>query len=103
MKIPLRYILIGIILLSGLPHRAQAADWQAKVDPWVLETSAQGDTEFLIFLAEQADVSGAARLSTKLEKTRYVLERLNEVAQRTQPGVIAALEKLSAEYRAFRV
>ena len=29
--------------------------------------------------------------------------RLNEVAQRTQPGVIAALKKLGAEYRAFRV
>jgi uncharacterized repeat protein (TIGR01451 family) len=103
MKTLLRYILIGIILLSGLPHRAQAADWQAKVDPWVLETSAQGDTEFLIFLVEQADVSGAALLPTKLEKTRYVLERLDEVAQRTQPGVIAALEKLGADYRAYRV
>ena len=69
----------------------------------MLQTSAQGETEFLIFLAEQADVSGAANLPTKIEKGRYVLERLNEVAQRTQPAVIAALKKLGVEYRAFRV
>ena len=103
MKFLLRFLLIVIIILSILPHRVEASAWQAKVDPWVLDTSAQGDTEFLIFLTEQADVSGAARLPTKLEKGSYVLERLNEVAQRTQPGVIAVLKKYGAEYRAFRV
>jgi serine protease AprX len=103
MKFPLRFFLIVFFLFGGLPHRAEASAWQAKVDPWVLETSAQGETEFIIFLTEQAEVSGAANLPTKLEKSRYVLERLNEVAQRTQPGVISALKKLGAEYRTFRV
>ena len=103
MRFLLRFILIGVILLSSLPRQAQAADWQAKVDPWVLETSAQGETEFLIFLSEQADVSGAVNLPTKLEKGRYVLAKLNEVAQRTQPRVIAALQKMGLEYRTFRV
>jgi serine protease AprX len=108
MKFILRLTIIVILLLSGMPYQAkasvwQATGWQTKVDPWVLQTSAQGETEFLIFLAEQADVSGATNLPTRLEKGRYVLERLNEVAQRTQPGVIAALKKLGVEYRAFRV
>ena len=108
MKFILRLSIAAIILLNGMSHQAKASvgqtsDWQAKVDPWVLQTSAQGETEFLIFLAEQADVSGAANLPTKIEKGRYVLERLNEVAQRTQPAVIAALKKLGVEYRAFRV
>jgi serine protease AprX len=108
MKFILRLTIAAIILFSGMLHQVKASDWQtsdwqAKVDPWVLQTSAQGETEFLIFLTEQADVSGAANLPTRLEKGRYVLERLNEVAQRTQPGVIAALKKLGAEYRAFRV
>jgi len=103
MKFILRLTIAAIMLLSGMSRQAMASVWQAKVDPWVLETSAQGETEFLIFLTEQADLSGAANLPTKLEKGRYVLERLNEVAQRTQPGVIAALKKLGVEYRAFRV
>ena len=54
-----------------MPHPAEAlsdSDWQAKVDPWVLETSAQGDTEFLIFLTEQADVSGAAQPADQARK-----------------------------------
>jgi serine protease AprX len=108
MKFILRLTIAAIILLNGVSHQAKASvgqtsDWQAKVDPWVLQTSAQGETEFLIFLAEQADVSGAAHFPTRIEKGRFVLERLNEVAQRTQPGVVAALKKLSAEYRTFRV
>jgi uncharacterized repeat protein (TIGR01451 family) len=103
MKTLLRSLLILFILLGSLTSPAKAADWQAKVDPWVMEKSAQGDTEFLILLTEQADLSGAARLQTKLEKGIFVVGKLNEVAQRTQPAVIAELKKFGAEYRAFRV
>ncbi len=103
MKNLFRFVLTVFIIVGSLPGRAQAADWQEKVDPWVLETSTQGDTEFLIFMTEQADVSGAARLTTKLEKGTYVLNKLNEVAQRTQPAVIAVLKKYGAEYRSYRV
>lgn len=103
MKHLLRFALVVIVMLGSFPSQATASNWQAKVDPWVLDASAQGDTEFLIFLTEQADVSGAASLPTKLEKGTYVLKQLNEVAQRTQPAVIAVLKKLGAAYRPFRV
>lgn len=76
------------------PQPAQPGPWQTKVDPWVLETATQGETEFIVFLAEQADLSGAASLKTKLEKGTYVYQRLTEVAARTQPPVLAALESL---------
>ena len=79
MKNLFRFIISVIIILSSLPGRAQASNWQAKVDPGVLQASTQGDTEFLIFLTEQADVSGAARLATKLEKGTYVLKRLDDL------------------------
>ena len=103
MKNLFRFIIVFLLLPGYFPARAQALDWQAKVDPRVLEASTQGDTEFLIFLAEQADVSGAANLSTKLEKGIYVVRQLNEMAQRTQPAVIATLKKYGADYRTFRV
>ncbi len=81
---------------------ANAAPWQNKVDPWVLETAAaaaDGKTEFLVFLAEQADLSAAASLPTKLEKGRYVYETLTQVAAATQGPVIAALEARKIAYR----
>ncbi len=78
--------------------------WQEKVDAWVLETAVNDqETEFLVFLAEQADVSGAEHLQTKEEKGQYVFDRLTAVAQRTQTPVIAALEAAGVEYRPFWV
>jgi serine protease AprX len=100
-------LLVALLIAVGFANRpttALADAWQSKVDPWVLETAAeQGETEFLVFLAEQADVSGAAALHTKLEKGQYVYERLTEVANQTQLPVRAALDSLGVEYRPYWV
>lgn len=100
-------LLVALVAAVGFANRptvALADAWQSKVDPWVLETAAaQGETEFLVFLAEQGDVSGAAELHTKLEKGQYVYETLTEVANRTQPAVRAALDSLGVEYRPYWV
>lgn len=79
------------------------ASWQAKVDPWVLNTAATGRAEFLVFLSQQADLSQAANLPSKLEKTTYVYQALTQVAAATQGPVIVALEALGVEYRTYWV
>lgn len=96
-------ISLFVFFLSALPVRSESS-WQAKVDPWVLETAqSEGETEFLVFLAEQADVSGAYALETKLEKGTYVFETLTETAQRTQGPVLAAIDQLGLSHRSFWV
>ena len=73
------------------PARAGVPEsWQDKVEPALLSGTA-GPREFLVVLAEQADLSGAAALSTKQAKGRYVFERLTAVARRSQPPVIHSL------------
>lgn len=95
---------LAVLTLSLFPlTRASAAPWESKVDPWVLETAALGQTEFMVFLSEQADVSGADRLETKLEKGTYVYETLRATAARTQAPVLTALEAAGADYRAYWV
>lgn len=97
-------ILLAVLfsLLSYLAQEEQPAAWASKVDPWVLATAGRDrDAEFLVFLAEQADLSGAAELSTKEAKGAYVYQQLTTVARRTQPPIIAALQDLEAEYRPF--
>ena len=84
----------GVVLAaSGAPAASAAGPaWRAKVDPWVLDTvQAGGKGEFLVVLAEQANLSGAERRAAKVEKGRFVVERLREVAARTQPPVLADL------------
>lgn len=87
-----------------LPRQAKAATWQDKVDPWVLETGQrQGETEFLVFLTEQADVSAAANLTTKEAKGHYVYETLTATANRTQEPLLTALRDAGVEHQAYWV
>jgi subtilisin family serine protease len=76
----------------------------AKIDPWVLEeTAAKGQAEFLVLLADQADLSGADRLSTKEEKGRYVYRTLYDTAQATQKSLLIWLKAHSVEHRSFYI
>ncbi|MEO8275157.1 MAG: S8 family serine peptidase [Thermoanaerobaculia bacterium] len=93
----------------------------ANVDPWVLDAmqrstrstrstrsapsapGSAGTSEFLIVMKEQADLSGAARLSTKAEKGRFVVERLRETAARSQSPVLATLAAAGVEHRSYWV
>jgi serine protease AprX len=95
-----------ITILTGSPFpqtSASSASWQNKVDPWVLTTAAEGETEFLIYLSQQADLSQAAALNSKLEKGTYVYETLSALAERTQKPILAELERLGIEHRSYWV
>ncbi len=97
----LALLVLVVAVLAGRAAPAGAA-WPAAVDPWVLETAAaNGETEFLVFLAEQADLSAAATLQTKEEKGAYVYQQLTETAARTQPAVTVALEAFQVEYKPY--
>ncbi len=85
-------------------RRAVAAQWQEKVDAWVLQTATeQSQTEFLVYLNEQADLSATETMDTKLEKGTYVYETLSALAERTQKPVLAQLDALNVEYKSFWV
>ena len=80
-----------------------SSTWQDRVDPAVLSAAADGETEFLVLLQVQADLSGASSLPTKREKGEYVYRRLVETARRTQPVVTAELDAIGVEYQPFWV
>ncbi|HPC84286.1 MAG TPA: S8 family serine peptidase, partial [Thermoanaerobaculaceae bacterium] len=93
-------VLGGVRTAASQPSAVEEA-WRSKVDPWVLSTMEAGATEFLVVLAEQADVREAADLPTKEEKGAWVVERLQEVARRTQPPLLAELSRLGVPHRPF--
>jgi serine protease AprX len=100
-KFPVLSILIIFSVLCAPSHPAATAHWESRVDAWVLETAAQGATEFLVLLSEQADLSPAARLATKAERGQFVYQALTAAAQRSQPPVVAALQQMGAAYRPY--
>jgi subtilisin family serine protease len=101
--LPLAAAVLTITSASGSAVALSAPAWDAKVDPWVLSTATGGPTEFLVFLAEQADVSAAYGLAGKEEKGRYVYERLRDTAARTQGHLLAFLSGRGAEHRPYWV
>lgn len=92
-------IVFGILAVAG-PAIA-AGDWRDKVDPWVLETAQWGPTEFLVYLADQADLSGTEALQTKQAKNEAVFEALTATASRSQAPLLASLDLASVEHRAY--
>jgi serine protease AprX len=76
----------------------------AKIDPWVLEqTAAKGQAEFLVVLADQADLSAAERLRTKEEKGWYVYRALYGKAQDTQKPILDWLKSNGIEHQSFYI
>src|SRR5207249_7887055 len=58
---------------AGSPNQNDSA----KIAPWVVEHTANGHrAEFIVVLAHQADLSGAAMLRAKIDKGRFVRDTL---------------------------
>ena len=97
--------LLGAI--SGSRATAQTAssnDSAAKIAPWVVEHTANGQqAEFIVVLADQADLSSAAALRTKAEKGRFVHDTLWNKAQMTQGPIVQWLRERGIEHRSFYI
>ena len=100
---------LGMVLLFGVaPAMAQTPvaekAWQTKVAPQLLAAATQGgQTEMLVVLAAQADVTGANKYPTRAEKAAYVYQQLRATAQRTQPGLVQAAKASGANVRQFGI
>jgi len=90
-------IAAAAVVVAGPPN----SDWRDKVDPWVLDSGRSQETEFLVFLDDQADLSAAAQLPTKEAKGQYVFQTLTEIASRAQVPVLDDLRSRGIEHRAY--
>src|ERR1700675_4444544 len=86
---------IGVVASSRAVGQSDSKDQSTamgKIAPWVSEHTANGQqAEFLVVLADQADVHAASALKTKEEKGRYVRDTLWNKAQTTQGRVLQCL------------
>lgn len=102
------FIAITLLVLTStrglmLPQEQDAVAMN-KIAPWVLEHTANGaKAEFLVVLADQADLSRASEMKTKVEKGRFVRDSLLSKAQATQGPIRQWLEQRSIEHRSFYI
>jgi hypothetical protein len=94
------------LIVASLPGAISAQSVSnaslAKIAPRLASQIAFGSSsEALIVLSEQADLSGAANLPTKLEKGQYVYNALRAVAERTQAPIRKMLQDRGITYQSF--
>ncbi|MBK9234193.1 MAG: hypothetical protein IPO15_26005 [Anaerolineae bacterium] len=65
------------------------------------ELAANGTALFFVVMREQADLSGAAALPTKLAKGAFVFDALTSTAERTQADLLATLSARGIAYKSF--
>ena len=96
-------VLLGLALSVRPIPQANAAP-PSNIAPQVWQATAGGaETEFLVVLAEQVDLGGAAACSTRENRLRYVYDALREVARRSQAPLLAELNAAGVDYRPFYV
>ena len=116
----LRSVLCAVLLIAasiavkcaaGIGEREHSArsGWHLasqslKIAPWVIEHTANGQrAEFIVVLADQAALSGAAALTTKMEKGRYVYDALRNKSKATQTPVLQWLRERGIEHQSFYI
>lgn len=94
---------VAVIASSGFSAREKNPAIN-KIAPWVLEKTANGaEAEFLVALADEADLSGADALATKEEKGRFVRDALWKKAQETQRPILDWLSARKIEHRSYYI
>lgn len=94
-------LILTIVTGTGSVKAELPSSLASKVDRSVYHLAMEGDTEFILFLSEQADLKTARDVQGKQAKGEYVFQQLTATAKRTQRPIIAALDNLGAEYRPF--
>ena len=110
MKLRVFAIVILVASIFASAHSSAAGLQQSnrlaspKIAAWVLEHTADGkQAEFLVVLADQADLSAAEKLQTKEEKGWYVYRTLYEKAQATQQPILDWLRANGVEHRSYYI
>jgi uncharacterized repeat protein (TIGR01451 family) len=97
-------ILVLLAGLSGPLAPPPAAAGSGKIAPEVLaQLEQEGQGTFLVYLAEQADLSPAYSIRDWNARGWFVYHALSEVAGRTQPAVLQALNSLQTAGHVSRV
>ena len=106
--------LLCAVVISGAPGSTAAparADAtappqaaRAKIDPWVVERASAGQqAEFIVVMADQADLSRAVSLPDKASKGRFVRDALLAKAAATQAPLLAWLNAKGLPHRSFYI
>ncbi len=98
------FVAAALVAIASSRAIGQSNSPDQKIAPWVTDRTANGQqAEFMVVLADQANLSRAAALRTKTEKARYVYNALSNKSQATQGPILQWLRDRRLEHRSFYI
>ncbi|MGH3683231.1 MAG: S8 family serine peptidase, partial [Natronosporangium sp.] len=95
-------VLVAGSVVAGAPGAgATPQPARAPVDSEVYAALADGPDEFFVYLADSADLSAAADLSSKLAKGTHVYRQLTQTARASQASLRSELDARGVAYTPF--
>lgn len=105
-------VILAIVVAVGLTLAAlgaaakapegHASSSEIKISDAVLEATADGqETTFIIYMADQADVTAAANIKNEDARGWYVYNKLTAKAESSQAGVRAQLDAADVDYTPY--
>jgi subtilisin family serine protease len=90
------------VVRSSVLTANTAEPWSRKIHPVLArQMGTAGTVEFIVTMDLRADLLPARRIAVKEEKTAFVVERLQRIAEASQASLIQRLEVAGAEFRSF--
>ncbi len=89
------------ILVLGLLSRPLAAADATALDGIFAGKQPEETASLLVVLRQQADLSGAASISNREDRRRFVYEALRTTADATQTPLLGRLERAGARFQSF--
>ncbi len=96
-----KFLFVAISLLVSTIIFAGAKE---KIEPSLLEKySSTSVNSVIIVLKQQADVSLAIKLKTKIDRANFVIDRLKNIANSSQSAIVQELETANVLYKSFYI
>lgn len=93
-----------LVLTCAAPLARAVTSAPEKIAPWVFENATlNSPAEFIVVLADQADLAPAERIDDRAAKARFVHDALYAKAQATQAPLRAWLDEHHVQYRAYYI
>ena len=103
-KVAMTLMFVAFVGVASAAPPVPSARLLAKADPWIAQKlAADGMSEMLVVLSEQADLSLAEQKSDKTQRGQFVHDTLRATAGRTQAPLLAMLKARGVEHRAYWV
>ena len=103
MKLFLSVLVVVVAATTQIGFSNNSESWQKKIGVSLRKLDQRGPTDILVLLKAQVNLDGADHLLSKQAKGEFVVKSLKQIAEQTQPDLVAMLQSRGVEFQRFYI